>query len=76
MSSQSALLQCDRQKENRENEKRFNVSREIPKITSIEGHKLIQEVVTFERRIDELNVTSSREIFRISEMSVQGAARQ
>ena len=75
MRSQDALLRRDREREGREQDKRFNVSRDLPTISAVEGEKLIQELTDFEQKISELGVVSACQLFRIFDLSLKGPAR-
>ena len=59
------MMKRDRECEGWEQDKRFNLSREVPTISAVEGEKLIQELTDFEQKISELGVISARQLFRI-----------
>ena len=45
-------------------------------VSSVEGEKLIQELTDFEQRVSDLGVVTSQQLFRISEISLKGAAKE
>ena len=57
-------LRRDSQRENRDQEKRLNITRELAKVSSIEGETLMRELAKVELRIEELGITFGRQLMR------------
>ena len=53
----------------------MNITREIAKLSSLDGETLMREWARFELRIEELGLTSGKQLMRTFEMSLSGDAK-